>query len=271
MTHADFATDLLAKLWSGGNFTDVRVSTYWVTLTNFTGFLPIPTLRIYLGAIKSQLEAVLLLMESLDHGAIQRRVKPLQKNIDEILVPFKQLDKIYAELLKFVDKNTLEVLTLAWHHEHFSHQSKGGEKRYHQNERNFWFDVAEAQLGKDFQEIQTLTFEKIDSVVRSSSLVEMINSIIRPYLNNSKGQINQEFLNLIMFYHNHRPYKSGRRKGIAPIELLTGEKLKAHWTEILIQQLKNKERNVIPFPKKNLKMKTKVFKDDDTNVLPIAA
>ena len=99
----------------------------------------------------------------------------------------------------------------------------------------------------------------------------MINSIIRPSLNHSKGQINQAFLNLIMFYHNHRQYKSGRRKGIAPIERLTGEKLTAHWTEILIQQLKNKERNVIPFPKENLKMKTKVFKDDDTDVLPIAA
>lgn len=221
--------------------------------------------------VETQLEAVLLLIESLDHGAIQAIVKPLKKNSDDILVPFQQLDKIYEELLKVVDKNTLEILTLAWHHDHFSHQTKGGEKRYHHNERNFWFDVAEAHLGKDFQKIQTLTFEKIDSVIRSSSLVEMINSIIRPYLNNSKGQINQEFLNLIMFYHNHRKYKSGRRKGMAPIELLNGKKLKVHWTEVLIHQVKNKERNVIPFPKENLKMKTTVFKEYDKDVQTIAA
>src|SRR5216117_3175660 len=73
------------------------------------------------------------------------------------------------------------------------------------------------------------------STVRASSLVEMVNSLIRPYLNSCKGQITQETLNLIMFYHNHRRYKSGKRQGKAPIELLTGEALEADWVELLIQ------------------------------------
>ncbi len=38
-----------------------------------------------------------------------------------------------------------------------------------------------------------------------------------------------------MFYHNHRRYKSGKRAGKAPIELLTGETLEAHWIDLLIQ------------------------------------
>jgi len=63
----------------------------------------------------------------------------------------------------------------------------------------------------------------------------MVNSLIRPYLNSSKGQITQETLNLIMFYHNHRRYKSGRRQGKAPIELLTGEALQGDWVDLLIQ------------------------------------
>jgi hypothetical protein len=71
--------------------------------------------------------------------------------------------------------------------------------------------------------------------VKASSLVEMVNSLIRPYLNSSKGQITQETLNLIMFYHNHRRYKSGRRQGKAPIELLTGEALQGDWIDLLIQ------------------------------------
>ena len=53
--------------------------------------------------------------------------------------------------------------------------------------------------------------------------------------NSSKGQITQETLNLIMFYHNHRRYKSGKRQGKAPIELLTGEALEADWVALLIQ------------------------------------
>ena len=38
-----------------------------------------------------------------------------------------------------------------------------------------------------------------------------------------------------MFYHNHRRYKSGKRQGKAPIELLTGEALEADWVELLLQ------------------------------------
>jgi hypothetical protein len=40
-----------------------------------------------------------------------------------------------------------------------------------------------------------------------------------------------------MFYHNHHRYKSGKRQGKAPIELLTGKPLEAHWWELLLQQV----------------------------------
>jgi hypothetical protein len=45
-------------------------------------------------------------------------------------------------------------------------------------------------------------------------------------------------VNLIMFYHTHRRYKSGKRQGKAPIELLTGEALGADWVDLLIQHTK---------------------------------
>ena len=82
-----------------------------------------------------------------------------------------------------------------------------------------------------------MVFEKLDAIVQASSLVELVNSFLRPYLNSSKGQITQETLNLIMFYHNHRRYKSGQRQGQAPIALLTGEALEADWGTLLIQHL----------------------------------
>ncbi|WP_103919673.1 hypothetical protein [Candidatus Venteria ishoeyi] len=76
-------------------------------------------------------------------------------------------------------------------------------------------------------------FEQFNGMVRSSSLIEMVNSQIRPYLNSCKGHTTQEHLNLIMFYHNHHRYKSGKRKGKAPIEILTGEKLEKNWLQLL--------------------------------------
>ena len=76
-----------------------------------------------------------------------------------------------------------------------------------------------------------------------------------------------------MFYHNYRRYKSGKRKGMAPMELLTGEKLEAHWADLLIQQVKNKEdsKKIISFPKEDLQIKDDTCGDNETNRLQMAA
>ena len=113
--------------------------------------------------------------------------------------------------------------------------SQAKQKRYHHHESQQWLDFAEGLLDNQFASLKAWVFEQLDSIVRASSLVEMVNAFIRPYLNSSKSQITQETLNLIMFYHNHRRYKSGKRQGKAPIELLTGEALDAEWVELLIQ------------------------------------
>jgi len=80
----------------------------------------------------------------------------------------------------------------------------------------------------------------------------MVNSIIRPYLNSSKGQITQETLNLIMFYHNHHRYKGGKRQGKAPIELLTGEALEADWVDLLIEHKREAASNPVVAPTPSL-------------------
>lgn len=53
----------------------------------------------------------------------------------------------------------------------------------------------------------------------------------------SKNQINQAQLNLIAFYHNHRKYKQGKRKGFSPMELITGEKQTQDWLDILLSRI----------------------------------
>ncbi len=186
--------------------------------------------------VRAELTVILHLIEELDCAAIIRTLKPIHHHIDDILVPFKQVEKIDAELRLVVPHEALDFLVLAWHHDHLTYQSGAKPKRYHQSERDFWLACAEGLLDDDFDTLKALVFDKLDSIVRASSLVEMVNSLIRPYLNSCKGQITQEALNLIMFYHNHHRYKSGKRQGKAPIELLTGEPLEAEWWELLLQQ-----------------------------------
>lgn len=62
------------------------------------------------------------------------------------------------------------------------------------------------------------------NVVRASSMVECINSLIRPYLFLKKAVPNK-FLLLLQFYFNTRKYRRSQkpeRVGKSPFELLTG-------------------------------------------------
>ncbi len=84
-------------------------------------------------------------------------------------------------------------------------------------------------------------YGRLDEIVQSSSLVECLNSIIRPYLNTTRNQMTQELLNLMMCYHNHRRYKAGKRKGYTPMELLTGTFQEKDWLDLLFEVIKEKQ------------------------------
>ena len=195
---------------------------------------PFGRLRTVAG-VRSELTLLLSLIEEIDDAVLPKLLQPIRSHLDDILAPFEQAESMHAELLDLLPQQILDALVLAWHHEHLSYQSQAKQKRYHQHESQQWLDFAEGLLDNQFAPLQAVVFEKLDAIVQASSLVELVNSFIRPYLNSSKGQITQETLNLIMFYHNHRRYKSGKRQGKAPIELLTGEALEADWVALLIQ------------------------------------
>ena len=197
---------------------------------------PFGRLRTVAG-VRSELTLLLSLIEEIDDAVLPKLLQPIRSHLDEILAPFEQAEAIHADLLELIPQQIVDALVLAWHHEHLAYQSYGKQKRYHQHERQQWLAFSEGLLGHQFEPLKAFVFEKLDAIVQASSLVEMVNSFIRPYLNSCKGQITQETLNLIMFYHNHRRYKGGKRQGKAPIELLTGATLEAEWVDLLIQHM----------------------------------
>lgn len=186
-------------------------------------------------SVRSALTLLLDLIAAIDDAVLPKLLHTLRAHLDDILVPFEQAESLHIALLALVPPQILDALVLAWHHAHRSYQSHAKQKRYHQHASQQWLDFAEGLLEHQFTPLQAMVFEKLDAIVQASSLVELVNSLLRPYLNSSKGQSTQETLNLIMFYHNHRRYKSGKRQGKAPIELLTGEALKADWVALLLQ------------------------------------
>jgi hypothetical protein len=193
--------------------------------------------------VRSDLTLILSLMEEIDDEKLPKLVKPIRSHMDDILVPFRQVERIHTELLESMPEQIVDAFVLAWHHDHLSYQSHGKKKQYHRRECEYWLNFSEGLLEDQFEAFKVRVFDKLDSVVKASSLVEMVNSLIRPYLNSSKGQITQQTLNLIMFYHNHRRYRGGRRQGKAPIELLTGKALQGDWVDLLIQHKREASAN----------------------------
>lgn len=203
-------------------------------------------------AVRADLSVILSLMQEIDDEKLPKLLTPIRSHLDDICVPFRHVESMHAELLEFIPQPIIDALVLAWHHDHLSYQSHGKKKHYHRRECEYWLDFSEALLDEQFDGFKVLVFEKLDAIVKASSLVEMVNSLIRPYLNSSKGQITQETLNLIMFYHNHRRYKGGKRQGKAPIELLTGEVLEADWVDLLIQHKQETSPDTIIAPTPSL-------------------
>jgi hypothetical protein len=193
--------------------------------------------------VRSDLMVILSLIQEIEDEKLPKLLKPIRSHLDDILAPFRQVESIHTDLLEFIPQPMLDALVLAGHHDHLSYPSHGKNKHYHRRESQYWLDFSEGLLGDQFETLKGQVFEKLNSIVKASSLVEMVNSLLRPYLNSSKGQITQETLNLIMFYHHHRRYKSGRRQGQAPIERLTGETLEGDWVDLLIQHKREAEAN----------------------------
>jgi hypothetical protein len=194
--------------------------------------------------VRSELTRLLDMIEARDSAASTPTLQPLRKPLDDILVPFTPAAASAAELRVVVPPEALDCLVLAWHQEHLRSPSGAKQQRAYQRERDVWLACADALLDDAFDTLNALGFDKLDAIVRASSLVEMVHALMRPSLRSGKGPITQETVNLRMFYHNHRRYKSGKRQGKAPIALLTGKPLEAPWWELLPQQI-HPERGVI--------------------------
>jgi len=174
-------------------------------------------------------------------------VKKLQKTVNSI---YKLLDGLLdyldtARKVTYLLKNEHEIpeyliklFSLLWQYERNQIKAKKNTRlKYYKTKKQKLISLLKEILNEEFEEMKDLIYSKLDTIVQSSAIVENINSMIRDYLNTSRNHIQQNMLNLIMFYHNHRRYKAGKRKGKTPMELLTGRKQQEDWVELLCQEV----------------------------------
>jgi len=189
------------------------------------------------------IEAALSLMEELDIKKLKVPVSKIRRILPELLAYFDIAESIVKELRGFIsDEEAIKGLCLAWQwNKGLIKNKKAAARRYCAENEKYCLEFAEGLLQEEYEAVKERVYKELDRIVQSSALVECINSIIRPYLNGSKNNITQETLNLIMFYHNHRRYKSGKRKGKTPWEILTGKKQEKHWIDLLFDVVKERK------------------------------
>ena len=101
--------------------------------------------------------------------------------------------------------------------------------RYHERSSEL-----ETLIGKHYEAIEDAVLSILAKTHRCSSMVENLNSRVRPYLDERKF-VSQKMLNLIRFYLNHKPFMRSTHKRLVnktPAEAMTG---KPHqpWLEML--------------------------------------
>ena len=190
-------------------------------------------------AAETTVRAAFDLIDELNNKSINKEVKTIQQLIPDL---FSYLDeaKRITEELKYLEipEEILKAFCIAWQYQKNWIKAKKPERRTkYKDKEQEELELLKDELGGEFQELKETIYAQLDNIVQSSAMVENINSILRMYLNTSKNHITQSFLNLFMFYHNHRRYVDGKRKGKTPIEILTARKQEKDWLELLIEKV----------------------------------
>lgn len=156
---------------------------------------------------------------------------------------FTFLDKaqqVVKTLAQTIDSWVLQPLCRAWqaHKNSIKAKDPTRKKREQATERAA-LNEAQFLLPNAYHALKDRVYQQLNTITQSSAAVESINSLLRPYFNNSRNNITQESLNLFMFYHNHRLFDQGERKGKSPMQILTGSNDSNDWFTLLAQKAKS--------------------------------
>jgi hypothetical protein len=175
--------------------------------------------------VSCQVEAIMQLMETgFDDEALCGKVKAFRKAIAEYWAYFDRLEEIVNDLSKSVPLDVLRELCLAWQAgRKAANTKKYAVKKKHMRQMDEHLLLAGCGNIGDMSAVKAEVFARLEENVRSSSPIESINSLVRGYLNNSRGQITQNALDMIVYHLNHKVVNRGRFKGTSAWERLTGK------------------------------------------------
>lgn len=197
--------------------------------------------------VEANIRFVIEMIGSLGHPKISKISDRIADLLPDLLNYFDRAKQIIADLKTTgISLEVLKEFCLAWQYQknRIKAKQKSRRNKYKAKEKE-QLTLLEQECGEQFLASKEFIYSQLDSIVQSSALVETINSIIRSYLNVTRNHISQHFLNLIMFYHNHRRYQAGKRKGKTPMEILTGKDQQKDWLELLFEEIEKVDPSLL--------------------------
>jgi len=189
-----------------------------------------------LTARQAEIKAILELMRELGCEKLHQELTSFASGLKGYWGYYQRAEEAHQGLITRYPRAVVEALACGWQSARQSINSKdyGIRKRLAQ-EAEFYYAYAANILPEQAEAIRKEVVEALEAEVRSSSLVENVNSALRPLLETCRGQVDQEMLELFAYVHNHRRFVRGKRAGKAPIEILAGKEIEKAWLDSLLE------------------------------------
>jgi hypothetical protein len=187
---------------------------------------------------KAEIEAIVTLMDELDGAQLHQDLASFTSGLAGYWGYYQRAEQVLQAFLRRYPREVVQALACGWQLERQATNSKayGIRKRLAQD-AEFYFAYAATLLPEVSEALRKEMRAALDAEVRSSSLVENVNSTLRPLLETCRGQVAQPMLDLFAYVHNHRRFVRGKRAGKAPIEILTGKEMAKTWLTSLLETI----------------------------------
>jgi hypothetical protein len=188
--------------------------------------------------VRADFDTALDLLKLLGNQNINEEIKSIESCKKDLFNFMPVAQQIVDRLSTLIPMDTLKILCLVWqtHKNVIKMKNTDIKNALKRKEKHLLLQLENESQTDKLSDWKNLVFNELNKIIQSSAAVECINSILRTYLNASKNQINQPFLNLFMAYHNHRRFKAGERKGKTPFEILSGQKQEFDWLEHVLHK-----------------------------------
>jgi len=189
-----------------------------------------------LASRQAEIEAILELMRGLGCEKLNQEIESFAAGMEGYWGYYTRAEEVYQRLSQRYPQAVVEAMAYGWQLERQATNNKDyWVRKQVQEEAAFYYDYAASLLPSASEAVRREIVEALEAEVRSSSLIENVNSALRPLLDTCRGQVSQEMLELFAYVHNHRRFVRGKRAVKAPIEILTGKKMEKSWLESLLE------------------------------------